>query len=333
MGTQTMSQDFSIDQADAKDESACFSVVDPSMAPRPSITQRPPLEPILDVQKLDECVNEMRFMVARAVQKTVKLEDTNQNLQMSLKKALGKSLHEDKLAKQLSELPPVKSKEQVFELITKMNDKLVDLDQLRYIIKDKADYLTANEGMVSLTNSFNRLSNYLQVKINEIREEEEAERNDKKNADRDSDSDDNLLTDLDQSPEEDSQPIPTVSNIEMMAPAENEQEDDSEDEESMSLKDVIMTLNEFYKTKLDNLLQYLQASMGEVLMSDEELKDTERRIKDNEVKIPYDEEIFVGIDKNYKTLKKCLANVQLAHQKAKKLETLTHSIESQENQI
>ena len=35
------------------------------------------------------------------------------------------------------------------------------------------------------------------------------------------------------------------------------QEAGSEDEESMSLKDVIMTLNEFYSVKLDGLLKLI----------------------------------------------------------------------------
>jgi hypothetical protein len=33
-------------------------------------------------------------------------------------------------------------------------------------------------------------------------------------------------------------------------------------------------------------------------------------VKDNEVRIPYDEEIFIGIDKNYKILKKILGKIK-----------------------
>ena len=75
----------------------------------------------------------------------------------------------------------------------------------------------------------------------------------------------------------------------------------------MSLKDVIMTLNDFYSTKLDSLHQVIYHSETLKLeVKKQELEKTEKVIKDNEVRIPYDEEIFIGIDKNYKILKKTL---------------------------
>ena len=76
----------------------------------------------------------------------------------------------------------------------------------------------------------------------------------------------------------------------------------------MSLKDVIMTLNEFYSVKLEGVLKLI------ALIGDEsqpaELEKLEKQIKDNEVRIPYDEDIFVGIDQNYKIFKKILLQVK-----------------------
>ena len=72
----------------------------------------------------------------------------------------------------------------------------------------------------------------------------------------------------------------------------------------MSLKDVIMTLNEFYSVKLEGVLKLI------ALIGDDpqpvEFEKLEKQIKDNEVRIPYDEDIFVGIDQNYKIFKKIL---------------------------
>mmetsp|Transcript_38120 Transcript_38120/g.37629 ORF Transcript_38120/g.37629 Transcript_38120/m.37629 type:complete len:106 (+) Transcript_38120:687-1004(+) len=70
----------------------------------------------------------------------------------------------------------------------------------------------------------------------------------------------------------------------------------------MSLKDVIMTLNDFYSSKLENLHTLLTNE----LLTSEETEKIDQIVKDNEVRIPYDEDIFVGIDKNYKVLKKVL---------------------------
>ena len=55
-----------------------------------------------------------------------------------------------------------------------------------------------------------------------------------------------------------------------------------------------MTLNEFYSVKLEGVLKLI------ALIGDDqkpvELEKLEKQIKDNEVRIPYDEDIFVGID-------------------------------------
>lgn len=72
----------------------------------------------------------------------------------------------------------------------------------------------------------------------------------------------------------------------------------------MSLKDVIMTLNEFYSVKLEAILSFVTLIKQEQFDKLDEVLAIEKTVKDNEVWIPYDEEIFVGIDRNYKTLKK-----------------------------
>ena len=80
----------------------------------------------------------------------------------------------------------------------------------------------------------------------------------------------------------------------------------------MSLKDVIMTLNDFYSSKLEALLSLLE-KCNEATSSSEfqsELEKIEKVVKDNEVRIPYDEDIFIGIDRNYKILKKTLAQIK-----------------------
>lgn len=89
--------------------------------------------------------------------------------------------------------------------------------------------------------------------------------------------------------------------------------DEGEDEEeSMSLKDVIMTLNDFYSTKLEGLLSLLELSKTYTTPESlgREMEKIEKIVKDNEVRIPYDEDIFIGIDKNYKILKKTLVQVK-----------------------
>lgn len=73
----------------------------------------------------------------------------------------------------------------------------------------------------------------------------------------------------------------------------------------MSLKDVIMTLNDFYSVKLDGIHKLISfIASGDY--QNGEIEKLEKQIKDNEVRIPYDEEIFVGIDQNYKIFKKIL---------------------------
>lgn len=96
-----------------------------------------------------------------------------------------------------------------------------------------------------------------------------------------------------------------------------DEEDDDEDE-SMSLKDVIMTLNEFYAVKLENMMKLLKVVDGVEQATEEQVTSIEATIKDNEVRIPYDEDIFIGIDKNYKTLKKTLECIKCIRDKSKK---------------
>jgi len=104
---------------------------------------------------------------------------------------------------------------------------------------------------------------------------------------------------------------PNLKSIEVGAQEEDPDEMD-EDEESMSLKDVIMTLNDFYSYKLEALLKLLEKySDNEAKINlEEEFEKIEQVVKDNEVRIPYDEEIFIGIDKNYKILKKVLNQIR-----------------------
>jgi hypothetical protein len=78
----------------------------------------------------------------------------------------------------------------------------------------------------------------------------------------------------------------------------------------MSLKDVIMTLNEFYQVKLDNVHKLVLCVKSPEKESQEHVEKIEKIVKDNEVRIPYDEDIFIGIDKNYKTLKRILVTVK-----------------------
>lgn len=78
----------------------------------------------------------------------------------------------------------------------------------------------------------------------------------------------------------------------------------------MSLKDVIMTLNEFYSVKLEHVHKFLSLIKLPKEESSEVLEKIEKIVKDNEVRIPYDEDIFIGIDKNYKTLKRILVTLK-----------------------
>jgi len=157
----------------------------------------------------------------------------------------------------------------------------------------------------SLSNSFQRLAVFCKQKIDEIRAGEredelkqmEEERNNilETSPIIDIQNEEKLLADIDKEIK------PVKHNIEI-AEEENNNEGEDEEDESMSLKDVIMTLNDFYAVKLESLLTLIEEN-GQ---SEEEIKKIEEIVKDNEVRIPYDEDIFVGIDKNYKILKKIL---------------------------
>ncbi len=85
----------------------------------------------------------------------------------------------------------------------------------------------------------------------------------------------------------------------------------------MSLKDVIMTLNEFYSAKLEGILQLITFIASKDL-ENSEIEGVEKRIKDNEVRIPYDEDIFVGIDQNYKIFKKILLQTKICFKSPEK---------------
>lgn len=72
-----------------------------------------------------------------------------------------------------------------------------------------------------------------------------------------------------------------------------------------------MTLNDFYSEKLEGLLTLLEkgdSQRGQQF--EQEIQKIEKIVKDNEVRIPYDEDIFIGIDKNYKILKKSLIQIK-----------------------
>lgn len=100
--------------------------------------------------------------------------------------------------------------------------------------------------------------------------------------------------------------------VEIEAQEEEQDGDMEEDEESMSLKDVIMTLNDFYSFKLEALLKLMEKweKPNSKSTLETEIEKIEQIVKDNEVRIPYDEEIFIGIDKNYKILKKILGRIK-----------------------
>ena len=75
--------------------------------------------------------------------------------------------------------------------------------------------------------------------------------------------------------------------------------------------DVIMTLNDFYSEKLEGLLTLLEKGDSQKdEQFEQEVQKIEKIVKDNEVRIPYDEDIFIGIDKNYKILKKSLIQIK-----------------------
>jgi len=150
-----------------------------------------------------------------------------------------------------------------------MNSKLPELDQLRWIIKDFEDLKTTYDGLLSLRNSFHRLSLFCEQKITEKESELEKEKllktQEEEKARAESEQQDqtnqkqsllpqeeNLLEDIDKEPVEKAKHNIEISEEE---PA-NEGED--EDDESMSLKDVIMTLNDFYAAKLESLFMLIE---------------------------------------------------------------------------
>jgi len=53
-------------------------------------------------------------------------------------------------------------------------------------------------------------------------------------------------------------------------------------------------------------------------LENSEIEGVEKRIKDNEVRIPYDEDIFVGIDQNYKIFKKILLQTKICFKSPEK---------------
>ena len=55
----------------------------------------------------------------------------------------------------------MQNSDELFLLITKISEKLVDLDQMRFVLSTEDDFVKANEGMTSLSNSFNRLAIFL----------------------------------------------------------------------------------------------------------------------------------------------------------------------------
>ena len=67
----------------------------------------------------------------------------------------------------------------------------------------------------------------------------------------------------------------------------------------MSLKEVIMTLNNFYDGKLSAVFSFLR--------KEKDYAEAVKQINENEIRIPYDEEIFTGIDTNYKKCKEILS--------------------------
>ena len=230
-----------------------------------------------------------------------------------------------------------------------VNTKLPQLDKLRYVIKDESAIKDTKNGMLSLTNSFSRYYEFLSQKLEDIntqnlakrreqamllKQQQMANKNGSFEEDRESpdlakqksqshtgdidskkgqdqqQNEGNLLDDIDN---EDINTRPNMQNIEIERQSEDVEAEGEEDEdESMSLKDVIMTLNEFYSYKLDGVLSLIDTCVLQSAKADFEsqISAIEQVVKDNEVKIPYDEDIFLGIDKNYKILKKVFDRIK-----------------------
>lgn len=148
---------------------------------------------------------------------------------------------------------------------------------------------------MSLVNSFERLAKFCRQKLEEIEAKEQEDLRPQPSASESLNSN-NILDDIDKESEKKETPVLEVFED------EKQNEGEEEEDESMSLKDVIMTLNDFYSAKLEGL----HKAMTSPGLPKEEIEAIEKTVKDNEVRIPYDEDIFVGIDKNYKILKKIL---------------------------
>ena len=95
-----------------------------------------------------------------------------------------------------------------------------------------------------------------------------------------------------------------------------------------------MTLNDFYSEKLEGLLTLLEK--GDSQRQDQfeqEFQRIEKIVKDNEVRIPYDEDIFIGIDRNYKTLKKSLTQIKDRFMNRNKITDKNELLEEKELEI
>lgn len=116
---------------------------------------------------------------------------------------------------------------------------------MRWILKDQGDIRTARDGMLSLSNSFNRLAIFLQSISAQEAPIPSPQKAPQYDDDVDSPDKAKLMTkELSVEPPKDF--------------ADHADEGEEDEEESMSLKDVIMTLNDFYSEKLEGLLSLLE---------------------------------------------------------------------------
>ena len=56
----------------------------------------------------------------------------------------------------------VSTPQDILDIISSINSRLPDLDQMRWLLKEQIHIKTARDGMSSLSNSFNRLAIFLQ---------------------------------------------------------------------------------------------------------------------------------------------------------------------------
>ena len=277
---------------------------------------------------LDECMNDLKTLV------TVKI--------MNGKKP---NLKGNKATSASDPLGTIESPEDILNIIEIINSKLLELDQLRYILKEQNDIKCANDGIQSLINSFKRFALFLTQKLEEIDNQNLARQRElqiaaqKAKFEEDCESPDlakqkvnehttsnnksetgNLLDDIDNDEINNSEHHDNIEIERQAEDIENEMEED--EEESMSLKDVIMTLNDFYASKLDGVLTLMNSASSNDPPQDfdKQLEAIEKVVKDNEVRIPYDEDIFIGIDKNYKILKKILERIKDKYKSDKKID-------------